>query len=197
MLICLGLGRLLYVGMRKFAGQSELLTPKRFENSFELDAASFNLSLEDPQGSDCPDPELRAFVLETLDTSIKGNEMPFNEQLFIEAIDRSQFNTRPLGLVDRVSLRRWLNQYMPIPYEGSEYYRVLNIRLDKDPTFAVADIIYYSETLQYSGSGRKRVASGPFMIGSDWNMEFAFRINTQLICAARRGQQIVTTLFPA
>ncbi|MGB7347007.1 MAG: hypothetical protein WBD20_22475, partial [Pirellulaceae bacterium] len=145
-LLCSGLGGLVYFGVQRLAGpRTDMLPPERKSDAFASDASEYNASLKNFSTAQCPDTELCSFVEETLDNSLGGIEVPLNTELFIEAVDRSPWNTRPLGWLDRISLRRSVRLYTPVSDAVWEYYRVLEVRLGPSPEFAVADIVYYGD----------------------------------------------------
>ena len=162
LLFCGGFVGLAYMAARSAFGPSMTDLSELETISFENDAEQFNRSLQRTLastraadsgetdlvlGADV-DSELLAFIEEKLENSVEGIEIPFNDELFIDAVERSPYGSGSLSLLDRIILKTSVTQASPVPDNATQNFRVLAIRHEANPEFAAADILYYSDDNQ-------------------------------------------------
>ncbi|QDT11083.1 hypothetical protein K239x_30770 [Planctomycetes bacterium K23_9] len=195
-LFCGGFAGLAFVGLRQMAGKrTELELPERRDDSFGSDAALFNLSLQTPDDGSDDNAELQTFVTAVLDDSQNGIEVPLNIELFIEAIGESRFNTEPLGMLDRFTLRTWLKEFAPVPTGADEHYRIVKMRQGSDSSFATVDILSYSDESQATTVQWFLAKDGDKWSVYDWqHLEYGFRTSDQY-AAHLRGSDAKTEAY--
>lgn len=92
-------------------------------------------------------PNIDKFVKEVLDKIDRNDDVPFNVDMFIEAIDASHYYHGSMNFVERLTMATWLRQYEPVPDSFDEYHRVIGFRRVGD-RLAEVDLLFYSENNQ-------------------------------------------------
>ncbi len=146
---CCGIGTLLYWGLQGTLGtNSAIKLPTRTISTFDDDARQFNNSLEA-----LPDPatipiEVRRLVDKTVAAINTEKALPFNRKMFAQAVAASRLSGGSLGTIERITIRRSLDEYEPPPTSDIVHHRILNVRIDEDERLGTIDLITYEEDEQ-------------------------------------------------
>lgn len=148
-LCCGGLMTLTYWGFQQVVtADTGIELPLRKVGAFAEDARKFNEALDTLPDESQFAPAVRKLVDETVSAINRGDALPFDRDMFIEAAVASHVAGGSLGFVERVSLRNSLQKYEPVPTYEVEYYRILNVRLDDNRHLGCVDLLIYSEDSQ-------------------------------------------------
>ncbi|TWT79348.1 hypothetical protein CA13_07470 [Planctomycetes bacterium CA13] len=158
-MLCGGLGVVGFIAMQRIAQPPSDVTLPETPPSFPSDLANFNQSLAkvatDPL-SDLvvPQSSLDSFIRKSADALVAEEDVPFSSGVFIEAVGKSEFCTSDFGLIERITMRNWLNESPIFPEALDAHYRILDVRLDASGDLAEVDLLSYSadnqvETIQW------------------------------------------------
>ena len=153
LLACGGLATLAVIGVKRWSSNDAIVALEKRKTIYEDDAQEFNASLrslmEEPLNpSPWADNPAHHSIVQFVDDSIAKirivEDVPFNQEMFVEAIDASRESWQGLNLLDRIVLSRSFAEYVPIPSQSLAFHRIIGIRMGKKQRTAVADIIHYS-----------------------------------------------------
>ncbi|MGB7326799.1 MAG: hypothetical protein WBD31_18125 [Rubripirellula sp.] len=200
LLFCGGIATVAYFAVQGAAGSSGAVAiPPRSSNlsqAFQDDANDFNRSLERRFGKS-PQPDIDAEFVAQFDSSVvafvnqcveadrAGGAIPMNREMFLDAVQASPSGKGELGLIDRMAIRSWLDQYEPVPDKFDTHVQIIDVQVDRltqlgDPKLAKVSLIFYSEESQADAQQWFLINAGDTWEIYDWQpLAFGRRISDE------------------
>ena len=160
LVICCGFLGLSVMAVRSYTHPADIVELPDRNDVFTDDLEAFRTSLsllnqQDGQGNEFVlltdveknHPQIEDFVNDALKNLDSDEEVPFNIDMFIEAIDASHYYRGSMSMIDRLTMASWLKEYTPVPDSTDDYHRVIGFR-EKGERLAEVDLLFYSENNQ-------------------------------------------------
>jgi tetratricopeptide (TPR) repeat protein len=152
MVICCGFVGLGIVAMRSYTHPADTVELTDREDTFSDDSKAFLASIREANTSDVViripvDNSIDQFIDEIVEKIDRGDEIPFNVDMFIEAVDSSQYYRGSMSMLDRLTIAAWIRADAPIPETTDEYHRIIGFRRVGE-RLAEVDLLFYSEDNQ-------------------------------------------------
>ena len=157
LVICCGFVGLSVMAFRSYTHPANIVELEDRKDNFTDDSEAFRSSMSQlvqkgEQGNELVsltevekrNPQIDDFVKDAVGKLNEGEEVPFNADMFIEAIDASHYYQGSMGMLERLMAANWLREYAPMPDSIDDYYRVIGFRSTGE-RLAEVDLLFYSE----------------------------------------------------
>ncbi|TWU51338.1 tetratricopeptide repeat protein [Rubripirellula reticaptiva] len=199
-LFCGGVAVIAYFAVQGAAGSTGLVAvpprPTKLSEAFQVDANNFERSLVrrfgESQQSEIDsdsvphfDSSVAAFVNECVEANRVGDTIPMNREMFLDAVQASPCGNSEFGLIDRMAIRSWLDQYEPAPDKFDTHVQIIDVHVDSgtlpgDPKLAQVSLIFYSEESQADAQQWFLINAGDKWEIYDWqSLDFGRRTSDE------------------